>query len=142
MKALSVKQPYANRILAGNKVIELRRWQTSYRGDLLICTRRTPADFLKKLPLIDSDGRYKVEDLDNETEDWVYFGKALCLVDLYEINPMIFRDELDTYTPKPENPFIWFLRNARPIKPFDVKCKPGLFEVNEPIVFLKKELHS
>ena len=42
MKALSVKQPWAHRIIKGLKNIEYRSWSTDYRGPLLICSSKTP----------------------------------------------------------------------------------------------------
>ena len=36
MKALSLWQPWASAIAVGAKLIETRRWQTSYRGPILI----------------------------------------------------------------------------------------------------------
>ena len=36
MKALSIKQPYAELILQGKKKIELRKWNTHFRGTFLI----------------------------------------------------------------------------------------------------------
>lgn len=36
MKALSLKQPFAELIVTGKKAIEIRTWNTSYRGDFLI----------------------------------------------------------------------------------------------------------
>ncbi|MDP3882296.1 MAG: ASCH domain-containing protein [Nanoarchaeota archaeon] len=36
MKALSLKQPYAELILQGKKTIELRTWNTHFRGKFLI----------------------------------------------------------------------------------------------------------
>lgn len=36
MKCLSVCQPFADLILSGTKTIELRRWNTRHRGDVLI----------------------------------------------------------------------------------------------------------
>ncbi len=36
MKALTLKQPFAELILQGKKKIELRRWNTKFRGDFLI----------------------------------------------------------------------------------------------------------
>jgi hypothetical protein len=36
MKALSVRQPYAELILQGKKTIELRKWNTNFRGEFLI----------------------------------------------------------------------------------------------------------
>ncbi|OXR40230.1 hypothetical protein B7C42_07655 [Nocardia cerradoensis] len=35
-RALSVRRPWANLIVAGYKTVENRTWSTSYRGDLLI----------------------------------------------------------------------------------------------------------
>jgi hypothetical protein len=36
MKCLSVSQPYADLIINGNKVIELRTWNTKFRGEFLV----------------------------------------------------------------------------------------------------------
>jgi len=36
MKALSLKQPFAELILQGKKKIELRKWNTNFRGTFLI----------------------------------------------------------------------------------------------------------
>ena len=36
MKCLSVSQPFANLIVQGKKTIELRRWNTNFRGEFLI----------------------------------------------------------------------------------------------------------
>lgn len=42
MKALSIKQPYAELILQGKKKIELRKWNTSFRGEFLIHASKNP----------------------------------------------------------------------------------------------------
>ncbi len=36
MKALSMKQPFAELVLEGKKKIELRKWNTNFRGEFLI----------------------------------------------------------------------------------------------------------
>jgi len=36
MKALSLKQPWAELVLLGKKTIELRRWNTNFRGEFYI----------------------------------------------------------------------------------------------------------
>ena len=36
MKCFSVSQPYANLIINGKKTIELRTWNTKFRGDFLV----------------------------------------------------------------------------------------------------------
>lgn len=42
MKALSVKQPWANMIASGEKTIETRTWMTSFRGPILIISSKQP----------------------------------------------------------------------------------------------------
>lgn len=41
MKAISLRQPWANFIRDGRKTIETRRWKTKYRGPLLIVSAKT-----------------------------------------------------------------------------------------------------
>ena len=36
MKCLSIKQPYAELLVSGKKTIELRTWNTKFRGEFLI----------------------------------------------------------------------------------------------------------
>ena len=36
MKALSLRQPYAELIVSGNKTIEVRNWNTKFRGEFLV----------------------------------------------------------------------------------------------------------
>ncbi len=36
MKALSLKQPYAELVVSGRKTIELRNWATKFRGEFLV----------------------------------------------------------------------------------------------------------
>ncbi len=42
MKALSLKQPFAELILQGRKKIELRKWNTKFRGEFLIHSSKVP----------------------------------------------------------------------------------------------------
>lgn len=49
MKALSIKQPWAELILQGRKKIELRKWNTQFRGEFLIHSSKTEdKDSMKK----------------------------------------------------------------------------------------------
>jgi hypothetical protein len=41
-RALSVKQPWAALLVFGHKTIEIRRWRTRYRGEVLIHAARVP----------------------------------------------------------------------------------------------------
>ena len=38
MKALSLKQPFAELVVSGRKTVELRKWNTKFRGEFLIHT--------------------------------------------------------------------------------------------------------
>ncbi|GAG07237.1 unnamed protein product [marine sediment metagenome] len=42
MKALSLKQPFAELILQGKKEMELRKWNTHFRGEFLIHASKIP----------------------------------------------------------------------------------------------------
>lgn len=42
MKTLSIKQPFAELILQGRKKIELRKWNTNFRGEFLIHASKIP----------------------------------------------------------------------------------------------------
>ncbi|MBI3852035.1 MAG: ASCH domain-containing protein [Verrucomicrobia bacterium] len=106
VKALSVKQPWANLIASGEKTIETRTWPTDYRGELLIVSSRTP-------PIEPA-------------------GCALALVKLVDCRPMERRDEMAACCPIYPNAFSWVFREIRRIKPFEVRGQLGIYEVEVP----------
>lgn len=123
MKALSVKQPWAEMILSGKKTIEVRTWKTDYRGDLLIC----------------SSLRYDWNCANQAIPDRPYYrphslicGQALCVVNLIACRPFEWTDEWNSFVQfqKDLKLFAWILSDVKRIKPFPVKGKLKLFEVN------------
>ncbi len=42
MKALSLKQPWAELLISGKKKIEIRKWNTSFRGKFLVHASKSP----------------------------------------------------------------------------------------------------
>ena len=42
MKALSLKQPFAELVVSGKKTIELRKWNTKFRGRFLVHASKVP----------------------------------------------------------------------------------------------------
>jgi len=42
MKVLSLKQPFAELVVSGKKTIELRNWNTKFRGEFLIHASKIP----------------------------------------------------------------------------------------------------
>lgn len=86
MKTLSLKQPFAELILQGKKTIELRKWNTKFRGEFLIHSSKIPdieamEKFgFKELPLGFILGKAKLVDVKeykNETEHQTDSSKHL-----------------------------------------------------------------
>lgn len=103
-KAISLKQPWANLVASGKKTIETRKWATKYRGDLVICSSQNP----------------KIEP----------YGKALCVVELYDIKPMQKEHEKKACIKVYPKAQAWFLRNIRPINPpIPIKGQLNVFDI-------------
>ena len=103
LKALSVKQPWANMIAAGEKTIETRRWPTDYRGPLLIVSSKTP--------------------------DIPPAGCAVALATLVDCRPMTRLDEPNARCTVYPGAFAWVLRDVRRLRAFPVKGRLGIYDV-------------
>lgn len=126
MKALSLKQPWANLIVHGIKTIETRKWATKYRGSLLICSSKN----------YDKDFRF-ITSLINPYISNSPFGMALCMVEITDCLPMQKQDEKAACCHVYPHAFSFFLRNICPIKPFPVKGQLGIFDIEpEEIIYL------
>lgn len=117
MKALSLYAPYAALVADGAKKIEWRSWETSYRGQLLICSgaKKTKA-----------------------SENFLPFGYALCTVEIADCVPFSEKHLFDAYMSEmPEKSgFAWVLKNKKIIRPFPVKGKQRIFNLeNAPIEY-------
>jgi hypothetical protein len=111
MKALSLKQPWANLVAAGRKTIETRTWRTEYRGPILIVSSQQP----RIAPA----------------------GFAVALVELADCRPMTPADEPAACCPVYPGAFAWVLRNVRPVVPFRVLGRLRIFDVTIPRAALK-----
>lgn len=104
-KAISLKQPQANWVANGKKTIETRKWATKYGGDLVICSSQNP----------------KIEP----------YGKAICIVELYDIKPMQKEHEEKACIKVYPKAQAWFLKNIRPINPpIPVKGQLNIFKLD------------
>lgn len=115
MKSLSVRQPWASLLLTGEKLVECRTWQTSYRGELLICSSK--GDF--------------------ECEDGLILpgGYALGTVNLLDIRRMTKKDLDKALVPEgaEENAlrgYAWHIKPVRNFIPVPIKGKLHLFETD------------
>ena len=116
MIALSIRVPWINLIMRGKKTIELRSWQTSYRGRLLLVTSKT---------------------IDKDAPRWPHIpplplGHAVGYCQLVRCRPMLPADVNDARCPYTPGYYSWNLADIRPIKPFPVRGKLRLFDVPLP----------
>lgn len=131
MKAISIKQPWAKLIAQGHKTVEVRSWQTSYRGDLLICSSAKPENFLKIVKgKVNSEGHFCECEADNYWSDFYHFGKALFICELHKITPFEKEHEFAAMVDYSPGLFAWHLQNIRQIEPFEVKGKLNFFNVD------------
>lgn len=129
-RALTVKQPYANDlvtplykdndIIMGVKSIEVRSKNTQYRGDLLICSSKSPV-----LPGMES-------------------GVTLGFVELYDVKPISEftpEDWDNTRIPVDKRKEItkgygWMMRNPRRVIEYPIKGQLGIYN----LVYTKGEI--
>jgi len=104
MKALSVKQPWANMIASGQKTIETRKWPTSYRGELLIVSSRKP----------------QIEPA----------GYGIAVVSVVDCRIMTKEDEQAACCEIYPKAHSWILRDIRRIVPVEIKGKLGIYNVD------------
>lgn len=120
MKALSVKQPWAELIASGRKTIETRAWRTKHRGPLLICASKTRHEaafrwFDSWMSSVDLTVPFPL-------------GVAVAVVDLVDCRLMTEEDCIPAMYELVK--YAWVLENVRRIEPFLVKGQLGVFEVD------------
>lgn len=103
MRALSVKQPWAELIASGKKKVEYRTWKVDVRGDLLIVasTTKNDADCI--------DERFDPRALT--------YGAAMCVVDLVKV------------TEGDDGLYEWHVRNPRRVQPVAIKGYAAIYNV-------------
>ena len=116
IRVLSVRQPWASLIAAGEKTIELRSWSTRYRGSVLI---------------VAGVGKWK-----GETKySCGPRGVAICLVDLVDVRPVLPSDAGRACLPPPAGfDFAWCLKNPRPVPHVRVLGKLGLYRADAELL--------
>lgn len=113
MKAISIRNPWAYDIFCGKKVYEFRTWNTTHRGDLLICSSANPKII------------------------GTFCGCALVVCNLSNVTQV----NLDNYKKfgvnKPkigEKLYAWHLTDFRTIKPFKIKGKLNFYNVDDNLI--------
>jgi hypothetical protein len=137
MKAIVIKQPFANLILQNQKTIELRSFNTSHRGELLIVAAKKDYTGNVLITCHDEAAEWTCkEHIDFwEDHDEVFLrGHAICVVTITDSRPMTFDDEQPACHRVFPNAKAWALENLRRIKPFPVIGKQGIFEVPDSLI--------
>ena len=119
MKVLSLKQPWAELVLQGKKKIEIRKWNTKFRGKFLIHSSKIPDKLAMK--------KFGFEKLDC---GFIIGQAELVNVKKYEDSSDFFRDEdLHLATLEFGN-YGFILDNVKRIKPIPTKGSLGFWEFN------------
>lgn len=119
IRALNVRAPFAQFILSGEKRYECRSYPTEHRGPVVIVSSVTrPAKALLS----------RLGVTPQEAESYLY-GYAIGIVDLVNVRegrradePLAFCDTRGAFT--------WIVTTPRPIKPFRVAGRCGLYSLD------------
>lgn len=117
MKALSLKQPYAELVVSGKKTIEIRKWNTHFRGEFYVHASLKPYTYTMK------------EQGYSDLPTGVIVGKAI-LVDVikYE-NIAEFNKDQDKHSASTDfGKYGFVLENAERIDPIPAKGKLNFWE--------------
>lgn len=122
MKCLSISQPFADLIISGKKTIELRKWNTNFRGEFLIhAPIKIKAEDCKRLKIT------------KKLVTGVIIGKAE-LYDVKKYNSLkeIKKDQKFHFASKnfQDKSFGFKIKNAKPLRiPIPWKGQLGFFDV-------------
>ena len=130
MKCLSICQPFAELIIQNKKTIELRKWNTSFRGE-----------FLVHAPI-----KIRKEDCEKlKIKQKLTTGAIIGKVELYDVKKYESLKEIQIDKKKhhasigsQEKRFGFILKNAKPFRvPIPWKGQLGFFDVNLPKIKIK-----
>jgi hypothetical protein len=117
MKALSLKQPFAELVVSGKKTIELRNWNTKFRGKFLVHSSKTPdKDAMKK---------FGFEELPC---GFIVGSAELVDVKKYENDLEHSKDKNKHLADTSWGKYGFVLKNAKRIKPIEAKGKLGFWD--------------
>jgi len=131
MKAISIKQPWADLIAHGIKTIETRTWTTNHRGELLIVSSKTIDEDACRFFATNYPGESEINYIVRESSSFV--GVSVALVNLYDVRNMCKDDEDGSLCRYHRNLYSWILRDARKVCPVQIRGKLGIYNCNKVI---------
>lgn len=136
MKCLSISQPFADLVVSGKKTIELRNWNTNFRGEFLI---HAPIKIRKE-----DSKRLKIA---KKIVTGAIIGKAeIYDVKRYNSKSQVSSDYKKHFASKNfhERRYGFLIKNAKSFRiPIPYKGKLGFFEVKLPkLIITKNDIKS
>ena len=117
IKALSIRQPWAELIIMGVKDVENRSWATEHRGSLIIHAART-------LDVSKEELKEYAEQYGFDPDNLVY-GALIGIVEVVDCTMMVSSDW------HYKGQYGWYLKNPKRLEvPVLMKGRLGLFNVN------------
>ncbi len=110
VRAISLKQPWANLIASGKKTIETRTWNTNYRGPVLIVA--------SKAKVKDARGRV-IEPM----------GCAVAMARITDCRPMKKSDRRAACLALVSGKKAWILKNIKRVPPVPIHGRLGIYRV-------------
>jgi hypothetical protein len=125
MKALSVRHPWVDLILAGSKTIEIRTWSTRHRGPLLL-----HASGAYGISERGASSRLRLPPPDPAT-----MGAIVGIAELVDCRPVQRQDwKLAALPPLEGKLWAWVFAEPRPVGPVPHAGSRNLFEVDEEVL--------
>lgn len=104
LPAISIKEPWAGMIRAGEKRIEVRTWQTKHRGRIVLCASASPRSDIS--------------------------GHAFAVAKIVDVRPMRPDDKRAAGGIYAPGAYAWVLDDIKPCRPFPVKGRLGIFKID------------
>lgn len=119
MKTLSLKQPWAELVLQGRKTIELRKWNTNFRGRFLIHSSKiSDADSMERLGFKDLPCGF-------------ILGEAnLFDVKEYKSDEEFFKDKNKHLADRSWGQYGFLLKDAKRIEPISARGQLNFWDFN------------
>ncbi|MHB0857119.1 MAG: ASCH domain-containing protein [Anaerolineae bacterium] len=120
MKCLSVRQPWAQLIVIGEKDVENRTWRTNYRGPLLIRASLRMDEF---------DAGYLASEVRACGYDWPDTLPVGGIIGVATLADCVTEHESDWF----DGPVGWVLAEARAVPFHPLRGRLGLYDVDDDL---------
>jgi len=125
VKAINVRQPWASLLRDGIKTIELRSWNTHYRGAVVVCASGSKptgeyASVARERGLVEAPR-----------------GVVMCLVDIVDSVPAVASDEARACFRVPHGHFAWRVRLVTRLDPVPVRGRLNFWDIDDRLLTVR-----